>query len=418
MTDPMTTIALPVDGAEVTSSTCSPPRASPGRGSSLPPPGADFPGAVATSVRRIARLIVGPYVPVMRLALHGRPVRPVLAVVFAAAVACSTDPGAAVGAGGPASSGPATSPPTAGPVSAGPPTAGPVSASPTAGGTGEPTLGEVFRRGARGYGQVRPSVIDAAGGATAVLTGVAWGSWGAAEATGTGQAIYVPTGERNAAGRPEPADLTASDLGRCPDGVLAYRSLTWTFPAHPGTARAGFPDICSPSPAPVSTTLDRAVFTGYPEPIRGTQAWRLLGCDAGRPLGAVTAMGGAEMDFRSGNATVTRQVAVFAGIDDAVAEAQRLGRVARGCDGTTSPAGFEAPQVQDLGIGADAVLLRVPIVDGGQVAAVLRRGTAVALETATGSFAAGNDLEPLVRTAAAGLYQQLCPYQRGGNCPG
>lgn len=47
---------------------------------------------------------------------------------------------------------------------------------------------------------------------------------------------------------------------------------------------------------------------------------------------------------------------------------------------------------------------------------MLRRGTAVALEAATGSFAAGNDLDPVVRTAAADLFHQLCPYQRGDNC--
>jgi hypothetical protein len=148
---------------------------------------------------------------------------PAIALLLLAAAACSASPGT-------------TSP---GPDQ--PPTFGSSPTTPTT----DPTLGEAFLPETRGYGSVRPSVIDAGGSGTSVLTEVRWTAWGGPRAIGTGKATYVAPGQANAAGHPEPADITAGDLGRCPDGRVAYRSITWTFPAHPGAERAEFSDICA-----------------------------------------------------------------------------------------------------------------------------------------------------------------------------
>lgn len=95
-----------------------------------------------------------------------------------------------------------------------------------------PTLG-LSRWGGqptRGFGHVRPTVIDNGGDATGLVTRVSWSSWGGRTANGTGTGTYVPPKKPVAGGIPVRASIRASDLTSC-GGHSAYRHLTWWFPS-------------------------------------------------------------------------------------------------------------------------------------------------------------------------------------------
>jgi hypothetical protein len=128
-----------------------------------------------------------------------------------------------------------------------PPTA-PAPASPTAA-TGVPTLGQLagaFARG-EGFGQVKPSKIFNGGDPTGLVTGVAWSSWGGAQATGTGTAEYLAPDQTVAQGTEEPATVVAFDLGTC-DGKLMYQAIEWYFPQHGQSFNPNtYQDICTGS---------------------------------------------------------------------------------------------------------------------------------------------------------------------------
>lgn len=112
---------------------------------------------------------------------------------------------------------------------------------------GEPTLGEQQTPNQKGFGAARPARLDAGGNPTGIVEDIRWQSWGGPTATGSGTATYLAPGQATAEGRPERATIVAGDLGRCPDGKQAYRSVHWYFPQHGETApgQAGYPHLCA-----------------------------------------------------------------------------------------------------------------------------------------------------------------------------
>jgi hypothetical protein len=165
----------------------------------------------------------------------GRTSKVVLAVLLCAGVAgCSGAPTPSASppesTAGSASSAPdsaATSAPSSTDA-----TAAPASGHPKAPASGSPTLGSTWSHTSRGYGQVRPSVIDNGGDGNGIVEKISWSSWGAARATGEGMASYVPPGAPLAEGREERATVVAFDLGSCPGHASAYTAVTWYFPQH------------------------------------------------------------------------------------------------------------------------------------------------------------------------------------------
>ena len=156
----------------------------------------------------------------------------------------SATPGPAATSATPAPSSPASSAP-----------ASPGSSAPAGPGAGAvPALGQpagVFAHGA-GFGLVRPARIFNGGDPTGLVTGITWGSWGGASATGTGTSEYEAPGQSVAAGREEPAKVVAFDLGTC-DGKLMYQAVEWYFPQHGQSFRPGqYENVCAgryvPSP--------------------------------------------------------------------------------------------------------------------------------------------------------------------------
>jgi hypothetical protein len=109
-----------------------------------------------------------------------------------------------------------SAPSTAGPATSAPPTT-------TPGGT--PT---VFDCGGGAYEPATLVVVCGTG--TTIVTGVAWSSWTASEAAGTGT---VHLGSSSAPGRP--AKLTLSDAVATPQGPqFSVLTATWTGPSPDG----------------------------------------------------------------------------------------------------------------------------------------------------------------------------------------
>jgi RNA polymerase sigma factor (sigma-70 family) len=83
----------------------------------------------------------------------------------------------------------------------------------------------------RGYGTIRPALINNGGDPTGIVTNVHWQSWGGTQATGTGTGTYVPDNTPVAAGTQEPVTVVAFDPGLC-HGKLMYQAIEWFFPQH------------------------------------------------------------------------------------------------------------------------------------------------------------------------------------------
>lgn len=110
-----------------------------------------------------------------------------------------------------------------------------------------PVLGDnSWAPGTTGFGEARPSEINANGDGTSVMSGISWDSWGGAEARGRGTANWVPPNGFQSDAVPRPAIVVASDLGEC-HGHLGYRRVGWYFPTEGETSLApggGYDDIC------------------------------------------------------------------------------------------------------------------------------------------------------------------------------
>lgn len=117
-----------------------------------------------------------------------------------------------------------------------------------------PTLGRpagVFAHGA-GFGRVRPARIFNGGDPTGLVTHIAWKSWGASRAVGTGTAEYAGPNQSVATGSQQQATVVAFSLGTC-HGKLMYRAVEWYFPQHGQAFSAShYQDICTGSYVPAS----------------------------------------------------------------------------------------------------------------------------------------------------------------------
>jgi len=109
--------------------------------------------------------------------------------------------------------------------------AAPSSPAPSAGPA--PTLGLPWPgNSGRGYGEVRPAIIDNGGDPTGLVTNVTWDSWGDPTATGHGTTTYLPSDTATVSqGRQERATVIAYQLGAC-GGHPAYRAVQEFFPQH------------------------------------------------------------------------------------------------------------------------------------------------------------------------------------------
>ena len=120
-----------------------------------------------------------------------------------------------------------------------------VPATTTTGGAA-PTLGAVWSSNQTGYGDVRPSEVNAGGDGTSVAWDVTWDSWGGPQATGRATASWVPPDGASSDGVRRPAVIVASDLGTC-HGHPAYLRVGWYFPTEGETAVPpgnGYDEIC------------------------------------------------------------------------------------------------------------------------------------------------------------------------------
>ncbi len=88
---------------------------------------------------------------------------------------------------------------------------------------------------ADGYGEVAPNTINQGGapGPLDVVSGITWSNWGAPQATGQGQAVYVTNPNTPISEQPDvAATVVAFDLGSCNGGPPAYEMVTWYFPEY------------------------------------------------------------------------------------------------------------------------------------------------------------------------------------------
>jgi hypothetical protein len=99
---------------------------------------------------------------------------------------------------------------------------------------GVPVLGQAGYE-TKGYGHPHPATLSSGGAAvTFYVHDIHWQHWGAPRALGTGVGWYVPPHAKAISdGHEATKKIVAFDLGPC-NGRLAYRKLSWFFPAHGG----------------------------------------------------------------------------------------------------------------------------------------------------------------------------------------
>ncbi|WP_380163993.1 hypothetical protein [Jannaschia sp. R86511] len=187
---------------------------------------------------------------------------------------------------------------------------------------------------------------------------------------------------------------------------------------QPSAAGTDTPSTDAPSTDAPPTTLLEAPFSGYPDVQEDVVTWELL-CppdfDGVVPPGATT-MGTAQNDLTDQGLTI-RQVAVFASAEQAALAADELGRYARTCAGEYEPQpGFVASSstVQPLDTGEQGLLVDTVAEDSVSATAILRRGSAVALVSASAlpPYPGGRSAAEDVRAAATSMFGQLCPYEQ------
>jgi hypothetical protein len=93
-----------------------------------------------------------------------------------------------------------------------------------------PTLGLPATPPGQGFGEIEPEFIGLGADATGLVHEIHWRAWGAPQAIGRGNGLYLPPHVYNTAyGRPARARVVAWDLGYC-HGQWTYRRLEWYFP--------------------------------------------------------------------------------------------------------------------------------------------------------------------------------------------
>ena len=96
---------------------------------------------------------------------------------------------------------------------------------------GVPVLGTYFLPDFIGFGSAQPATVHFGIDGYSEVAGITWTAWGAAQATGTGEGWYVPSGYSMGQGWPEPATVVAYSLGTCGGGP-AYTQLSIYFPGQ------------------------------------------------------------------------------------------------------------------------------------------------------------------------------------------
>jgi hypothetical protein len=105
-------------------------------------------------------------------------------------------------------------------------------------------LGRAFIPVQRGYGQIRPTVVDNGGDPTGLVSAITWQTWGGQQAIGQGISDYVAENQIVAAGSEEPVTIVAFDLGTC-RGQAAYLRVEWFYPQHGQGFEPNGMDICN-----------------------------------------------------------------------------------------------------------------------------------------------------------------------------
>lgn len=107
-----------------------------------------------------------------------------------------------------------------------------------------PVLG-LGRYPTRGYGSVRPAIIDNGGDPTGIVTDVTWRTWGGPQAIATGMGYYDPPNVPASRSIKERTTVVAFDLGTC-SGRYMYQAIEWYFPESGGSFDPGnYINICS-----------------------------------------------------------------------------------------------------------------------------------------------------------------------------
>lgn len=168
---------------------------------------------------------------------------------------------------------------------------------------------------------------------------------------------------------------------------------------------------------PAKTDLsDRVLLPGSDQQERGVRRWQDLGeCILGTPGAAVAMATTRTGDGKFERQVPVQQVAVFATVKDAVAEAGRLETQLAGCAGgayATEPVAVGA-QGQGLSFGYS------PYQDGfafGNYLVTTRRGNAVTLLTSVGGEGSPAGAKQTETRRAQGAWTRLCLYERTDGC--
>ena len=225
-------------------------------------------------------------------------------------------------------------------------------------------------------------------------------------------------------GKPTGAAPTSSELTETPEVTEEPAA-----PAEPTDEVTAEPTAEAPAPAtdlPASVMLSQEAF--YPEDgarteREGVETWLVPnGCEPVAPDAAVAMRTLTQGDGAFEDSVGQQQVAVFADVDAAVAEADRLGAVLAECSGTEDlTTGFTTEPVE---VGAQGIGLVVSYygdyVPGqdemslGYFLSVTRRGNAVTLVTNAGGEYSIKASRDLVVPELQAAWEQLCAYETDG----
>jgi hypothetical protein len=144
-----------------------------------------------------------------------------------------------------------------------------------------PVLGKPWAPYQRGYGTIRPIVIDNGGDPTGIVSNVTWKSWGGAQAVGFGTGNFDPPDQPVAASRPEPATVVAFDPGTCLHTFM-YRQVEWYFPGEGQSLNtANAMNICASDTQATSGVAVSQAAAGVPSGVVSTFSAYFAAIDSG-----------------------------------------------------------------------------------------------------------------------------------------
>jgi len=109
--------------------------------------------------------------------------------------------------------------------------------------TATPTLGSDLGVPTQGFGKVKPPTVSLGGDPTGLAMKLAWKSWGAGTAVGSGTGYYPPPGKPTADSVKVPVTLDATELGTC-KGKPAYKRLAFIFHYKGKSIKGSILGIC------------------------------------------------------------------------------------------------------------------------------------------------------------------------------